>query len=481
MKGAVEIALVAFVSMLTIVSVFSFNVAYEIDSVVRDQNERIIREGVSQIEFAKRGIEQSLIYSTYQVAYDVLRYGEYSVSGCYAESFNVLPYETLPYWRTYEKTCMPTYGLSTSCAECVLNNRNDILLFYQQNGWSTDRSNQANILNDWCGISPEECDTETAKCGTCLSTSSEFDNVLGQKTQTMLNEYVSAINEKTNTIHVQSPTTAVKLQIKGNRVNVTATSSEKTKFTETNVEISDSPNAKKILNLRIAKLISKGKELFIDKDVVKEQIDAAESRIPDACKSIKYEECYTSSIPSKSKKEMLDEACPNVLTNFRTDVVNNILSLNNKYNTIDTDVTLKTNNDLTQVAADTNKEATCTIEDISAPESCCLQRGCERSDYTYDGAHCVKEVDREITGDCPSGSAEQPNGKCLSYISAICIKPQNLYKKTCSYDYSANANVYVSILGKEIRYPLYDKVEKTSAMRNLELTFYVLGGEQIPS
>lgn len=54
-----------------------------------------------------------------------------------------------------------------SCADCILNNRSDILPFYQQNGWDISCSNQVNIVNNWCGIDPNGC--QNVKNTVCLS------------------------------------------------------------------------------------------------------------------------------------------------------------------------------------------------------------------------------------------------------------------------------------------------------------------------
>lgn len=58
----------------------------------------------------------------------------------------------------------------SSCTDCILNNRTDILPFYASNGWDTSCSNQVNIVNNWCNIDPSGCysistTTCSSQCG----------------------------------------------------------------------------------------------------------------------------------------------------------------------------------------------------------------------------------------------------------------------------------------------------------------------------
>ena len=55
----------------------------------------------------------------------------------------------------------------SSCTQCVLAERTDILPFYQANGWDTSCWNRDNIVNNWCGIDPAGC--SAVKNGPCAS------------------------------------------------------------------------------------------------------------------------------------------------------------------------------------------------------------------------------------------------------------------------------------------------------------------------
>jgi murein DD-endopeptidase MepM/ murein hydrolase activator NlpD len=49
----------------------------------------------------------------------------------------------------------PTCG--TSCTQCVLGLRTDVLPFYQSNGWDTSCGNRDAILTNWCSLDPSGC------------------------------------------------------------------------------------------------------------------------------------------------------------------------------------------------------------------------------------------------------------------------------------------------------------------------------------
>lgn len=54
-----------------------------------------------------------------------------------------------------------------------------------------------------------------------------------------------------------------------------------------------------------------------------------------------------------------------------------------------------------------------------------------------------------------------------------------LYTKTCTYDYSSSVGALVNIKDKQNLYPVYDTVQKTTNLRNLEMNFYVLSGDKL--
>ncbi|MBI2028821.1 hypothetical protein HYT02_00180, partial [Candidatus Gottesmanbacteria bacterium] len=60
---------------------------------------------------------------------------------------------------------------SNQCNACILNNRTDILPFYQQNGWDTSCGNQDAIVNNWCGIDSGACnDLKSNECASVCQT-----------------------------------------------------------------------------------------------------------------------------------------------------------------------------------------------------------------------------------------------------------------------------------------------------------------------
>lgn len=57
----------------------------------------------------------------------------------------------------------------SSCTQCVLNLRTDILPFYQSSGWDTSCPNRDAIVSNWCGLDPTGC--VTAKSSTTCQAS----------------------------------------------------------------------------------------------------------------------------------------------------------------------------------------------------------------------------------------------------------------------------------------------------------------------
>jgi len=58
-------------------------------------------------------------------------------------------------------------GCGSTCTQCVLGNRTDILPFYQMNGWDISCGNHDNVVANWCTIDPSGC--AGVKGGTCSS------------------------------------------------------------------------------------------------------------------------------------------------------------------------------------------------------------------------------------------------------------------------------------------------------------------------
>jgi murein DD-endopeptidase MepM/ murein hydrolase activator NlpD len=57
----------------------------------------------------------------------------------------------------------------SSCTQCVLGQRTDILPFYQSSGWDTSCPNRDAIVSNWCGLDPTGC--VTAKSSTTCQAS----------------------------------------------------------------------------------------------------------------------------------------------------------------------------------------------------------------------------------------------------------------------------------------------------------------------
>ncbi len=78
MKAQMNIALIMAVSVLTVVGVFSFSLAYQTESVVKGFRERSIIHSINEMEFFKKAVEQSFTYSAYQGIYDLAKNGGFT-------------------------------------------------------------------------------------------------------------------------------------------------------------------------------------------------------------------------------------------------------------------------------------------------------------------------------------------------------------------------------------------------------------------
>ena len=56
---------------------------------------------------------------------------------------------------------------ANACTACVLQNRTDILPFYQSSGWDTSCGNRNAIVANWCSIDPAGC--ANMRTGSCRS------------------------------------------------------------------------------------------------------------------------------------------------------------------------------------------------------------------------------------------------------------------------------------------------------------------------
>lgn len=53
---------------------------------------------------------------------------------------------------------------SGKCSQCIIEKRQDILPFYQENGWNTVCENYNKITDDWCNIDPRGCGAVKSEC-----------------------------------------------------------------------------------------------------------------------------------------------------------------------------------------------------------------------------------------------------------------------------------------------------------------------------
>ncbi len=559
MKSQVNAVWIAGASILAIIGVLSFSLAYQVHSVVRGLHERTIIEAINEMEFVKKASQQSLVYSVYQGTYEVLKFGDYTTEGCDIEKF-----DNLPYWRTNEKTCAPT----------------------------------------------------------------SIKTPLRNKVEKIFVEYLTELKETAQKINIKIPEYSVELIINDDYIDAIATTNERLNFKIENLEVSDSGDIAKTVNVAVNRLLEIGKKHFIDKDPVKEQLELSESQLSEIpviqdlgngeltgnCKSTSFEICLNPDAEYiyPSKADMLPEACEK---RFVKEIVSSINNLN-----LDSSISLKTKENLIKSSVDTKPfiigstnlptgaaivvppepqtglEPKCKTSKIANYKDCgCISWACsgeypvkvgDKSQFKPSGMNtlvtetdpctrcittkleegaevcqqyadkvcptgygerlvrlsfptgaaviippgssvtetkCVKVekqicptfcsvsasgncvICSEFTGECsscslvcpkdsvsspdgtecwgdikskecPSGTEEYENtGRCYSksQVSSVCDLSRSLHTKACSYDYSAEANVLVSIKDGN-KYSLYDSVEQKNDMRNIELQFYIL-------
>jgi murein DD-endopeptidase MepM/ murein hydrolase activator NlpD len=58
---------------------------------------------------------------------------------------------------TCQASCIAPGSCGNACSACVLQQRTDILPFYQANGWNTSCGNRNAVVTNWCSIDPSGC------------------------------------------------------------------------------------------------------------------------------------------------------------------------------------------------------------------------------------------------------------------------------------------------------------------------------------
>ena len=97
MKAVINVALISAVSVLTVIGVYSFSIAYQSHAVIKGLQERNIIESVNQMKFIEMGMEQAALYSVYQSVYSTSKYGAYGHGVCEDPAKLGMPND-FPYW-----------------------------------------------------------------------------------------------------------------------------------------------------------------------------------------------------------------------------------------------------------------------------------------------------------------------------------------------------------------------------------------------
>jgi surface antigen len=91
------------------------------------------------------------------------------VAGCIGSAFFAL---CVPEgYAIHAQSC----DVPSSCTECILDLRTDILPFYGQNGWDISPQKHNKIVDNWCGIDPAGCGAAKTHCDSDCEMRNTYD------------------------------------------------------------------------------------------------------------------------------------------------------------------------------------------------------------------------------------------------------------------------------------------------------------------
>jgi len=100
--AVLAIALIGMLVAVVVEGVILVNFVFRIELSIRAAREAEIVKKINEVEFVKRGLDKTLIYSFHQASYFIGSRGGYSNFG------SVPSYNCIPYWRVYDSTNYPT-------------------------------------------------------------------------------------------------------------------------------------------------------------------------------------------------------------------------------------------------------------------------------------------------------------------------------------------------------------------------------------
>ncbi|MBU5537456.1 MAG: hypothetical protein KQA38_02745 [Candidatus Aenigmarchaeota archaeon] len=413
MKSQVNTALIAAASILTVIGVFSFSIAYQSETVVRSVKERTVINTINQIEFLKRALHKAVDYSVYQAAYEISKYGGYSGNCDPAKIDNI------PFWRVGNVVCFPGnfYNLLNEKISDKLNSYIDSLDFKLDDRFHIPISGtvQANVSENYINTSFTTQDKITFRSE--LAEISDSGNIR-ENTSIKLGKILNIAKEK----FVNSDVMQVSVVEADSSMN--------------NVDING-----------------------VEKD----------------CKQINIGDVCEWNFPHtpQSVISILEQRCGNQIEDiFRDRVFSQIES--REFDNSDARLEIDVNSYVGYLSGSCSGTRTGTTS-CGCAFSVCSSYGCPWDplpppcgSWTYirNENVCVSPriEDGRIIGECSRRAAE-----CTSWL---CGRYFDIYQNTvCSYNYDATVTAFVKISSKE-RYPIYDENERSVNMRNLELRFY---------
>ncbi len=272
--------------------------------------------------------------------------------------------------------------------------------------------------------------------------------------------YLNSLKDKTD---VQIPNYDLSLEPKENEIKVLATGDDKLKLEKENLKISDNSNIIEVIKTKFYEIFELAKEKFITTDSVRNIVTSADSSMANVngknCKVIPIGDVCEDSINAEAT---LATTCPNADTQFKNLVESGISSLPEVRDSVRLEIAA-TKEIMVKHSGD------CSSSTGTQSEDCCKNGEWACNDqYNTQTGECIKCLSIDpATGECNWGSGSW---------SFVCTEYSKKLKDIkCYYDYSASVRLLVNVFDSS-EYPVYDYNEKSTDYRDLQLTFYVLSG-----
>ena len=212
-------------------------------------------------------------------------------------------------------------------------------------------------------------------------------------------------------------------------------------------EVLNKANVFVLIPIRTLKLFETGKNNFIDRDSVGSQIQAAEQSISNQCNLIKINICETQI--NTGCESALTNTCSDIDNKFKNDFTSRITALNNVDDGINTGLS---------------------IGDAKSIHSLTINVGAGSQDPS---CGCKSGKERVVTMEAPC--PDDPKKTCQTQ-QTVCDEFYQKVPVTCNFAYFGAAKVGIKVDDDKNKYPVYDSTVDTVDMRNIQLNFNVVSG-----